>query len=263
MFYESTARSLLKSASWRILGTIITVGIVWILTRRLAVAAGIGGLEAGAKTLLFYLHERGWDAVRFGKKQVQPAVIWFTGLSGSGKSTIATHLQAQLQNRGWKCEVLDGDVIRSIFPSTGFSRAERDSHVRRVGHLTSRLESHGIFVIASLISPYEESRSFVRGLCKNFIEVYISTPLSECERRDAKGLYARARRGELPRFTGIDDPYEAPVAPELTIDTTAMTVAAAAAQILDFLDSSQSKRNAQKQLSVSESSAVGIAKNAA
>ncbi len=180
--------------------------IFLIVSALLVQRVGVSAL----KTLLFYLHERGWDAVRFGKKQVQPAVIWFTGLSGSGKSTIATHLQAQLQKRGWKCEVLDGDVIRSIFPSTGFSRAERDSHVRRVGHLASRLESHGIFVIASLISPYEESRSFVRGLCKNFIEVYISTPLSECERRDVKGLYARARRGERQWRPGLD--AEVPVA---------------------------------------------------
>ena len=122
MFYESSARSLLKSASWRILGTLITVGIVWVLTRRLVVAAGIGGLEAGAKTLLFYLHERGWDAVRFGKKQVQPAVIWFTGLSGSGKSTILQALLYlhELLERG-NADVDRTELGGSVLELGGFS----------------------------------------------------------------------------------------------------------------------------------------------
>ena len=98
----------------------------------------------------------------------------------------------------------------TVFPTTG-SRAERDAHVRRVGFLASRLEHHGVYVVASLVSPYRESRDFVRRLCRNFIEVHVATPLEECERRDVKGLYAKARRGEIANFTGIDDPYEPPV----------------------------------------------------
>ena len=119
-------------------------------------------------------------------------------------------------------EYLDGDVIREIFPGTGFTRPERDAHIRRVGWLASRLEAHGVIVVASLVSPYVESRSFVRGLCRHFIEIWISTPFEECERRDVKGLYARAKAGEIRNFTGLDDPYEAPVAAELVMDTTAM-----------------------------------------
>ncbi len=237
MFYESSMRSLVKSLSWRVLGTLVTAGLVWGFTGRPLLAVGLGGLEAVTKMALFFLHERAWDRIKLGRRQVRPAVIWFTGLSGSGKSTIAQHLKDQLDRRGWRCEHLDGDVIRGIFPATGFSREDRDAHVRRVGYLASRLESHGIIVIASLISPYGESREFVRGLCKNFIEVHVATPLSECERRDVKGLYARARRGEITRFTGIDDPYEVPVDPELTLDTCDLSPEEAGGQILAVLDS--------------------------
>jgi len=159
-------------------------------------------------------------------------VLWFTGLSGSGKSTIARRVVESLEGRGLPVEYLDGDTIRDIFPGTGFSREERDAHIRRVGYLASRLERHGITVVASLVSPYRGSRDFVRGLCRRFTEVWVATPLEECERRDVKGLYARARRGEIRQFTGIDDPYEAPLDPELVLDTTSLTVDAAAATVL-------------------------------
>ena len=164
-----------------------------------------------------------------------PAVLWFTGLSGSGKSTIAERVAKDLTEWGVPVEYLDGDQIRQLFPSTGFTRPERDGHVRRVGYLASRLEAHGVFVVASLVSPYAESREFVRNLCRNFIEIYVSTPLEECERRDAKGLYARARRGEIPHFTGISDPYEPPVRPDLVIDTRHVSPEAASQQVLGML----------------------------
>jgi adenylylsulfate kinase len=163
------------------------------------------------------------------------AVIWFTGLSGSGKSTIARRVHEALARRDLSVEYLDGDAIRGIFP-TGFTKAERDAHIRRVGFVASLLEKHGVFVIASFVSPYAEAREFVRGLCRNFVEVYVSTPLDECERRDVKGLYARARRGEIQHFTGIDDPYEPPERPELTIDTRGVSVEDACAMVLERID---------------------------
>ncbi len=138
-------------------------------------------------------------------------MIWFTGLSGSGKSTIARLVVEELERRGRPVEYLDGDTIRDIFPATGFTREERDQHIRRVGYLASRLERHGVTVIASLVSPYRASRDFVRGLCRDFAEIWIATPFEECERRDVKGLYAKARHGEIKNFTGLDDPYEPPV----------------------------------------------------
>ncbi|HEU5305660.1 MAG TPA: adenylyl-sulfate kinase, partial [Gemmatimonadales bacterium] len=163
----------------------------------------------------------------------QPAaVLWFTGLSGSGKSTIATRVHEALVRRGVEVEYLDGDMLREVFPNTGFTRAERDEHLRRTGYMASRLAAHGITVVASLVSPYRESRDFIRRLCRDFVEIYVSPPLDECERRDVKGLYARARRGEIKNFTGIDDPYEPPEHPELTLDTRALSLDQCVAQVL-------------------------------
>lgn len=171
------------------------------------------------------------------KKRFKPTVLWFTGLSGSGKSTISERVFEILKQQGYEVEHLDGDVIRDIFPKTGFSRKDRTEHIKRVGYLASRLQTHGIFVIGSFISPYRDARDFVRKLCDDFTEIYISTPLEECERRDVKGLYAKARKGEITQFTGIDDPYEEPEDPELTIDTTNKSVEEAVQKVLDFLSS--------------------------
>ena len=161
------------------------------------------------------------------------AVLWFTGLSGSGKSTIAERVHAELERRGTEVEYIDGDAMRAVFPSTGFTREQREEHLRRTGYMASRLEAHGIVVVASFVSPYRESRDFIRQLCRNFMEIYVSTPLEECERRDVKGLYARARRGEIRNFTGIDDPYEPPEHPELTLDTRSLSVDQAVATVLE------------------------------
>lgn len=161
------------------------------------------------------------------------AVLWFTGLSGSGKSTIAERVHAELERRGTEVEYIDGDALRAVFPGTGFTREQREEHLRRTGYMASRLEAHGIVVVASFVSPYRESRDFIRQLCRNFMEIYVSTPLEECERRDVKGLYARARRGEIRNFTGIDDPYEPPEHPELTLDTRSLSVDQAVATVLE------------------------------
>jgi 3'(2'),5'-bisphosphate nucleotidase len=166
---------------------------------------------------------------------LQPAVVWLTGLSGAGKSTIADRLALKLQAGGYRVEQLDGDVVRRLFPGTGFTREERDSHVRRVAWLASRLERHGVFVLVSLISPYRSSRTFARELSDHFVEVHVATSLAECERRDVKGLYAKARRGEIRNFTGLDDPYEAPEYPDLTIDTTGLDVETAATRVVEHL----------------------------
>ena len=156
-----------------------------------------------------------------------------TGLSGAGKSTIGERTCRELRRLGVAVEFLDGDAIRAVFPHVGFSRTERDAHVRRVAFLASRLAHHGVVVVAALISPYRESRDFARSLCRQFVEVHVATPLDVCEARDVKGLYSRARRGDLQRFTGIDDPYEPPIAPELTIDTHRLSVDDAAGLVLD------------------------------
>lgn len=173
-------------------------------------------------------------------KNWQPTVLWFTGLSGSGKSTISEKLYQLMKNAGLEVEHLDGDAIREIFPHTGFTREERNAHIKRVGYLASRLQAHKVFVIASLVSPYRESRDFVRNLCADFTEIYISTPFEECERRDVKGLYAKARAGEIKNFTGLDDPYEPPTHPELEIDTTNISLDEAVQRVIEYLDGKNS-----------------------
>jgi adenylylsulfate kinase len=160
-------------------------------------------------------------------------VLWFTGLSGSGKSTIAVRVHEELVRRGVDVEYIDGDALREVFPNTGFTRAEREEHLRRTGYMASRLAAHGVTVVASLVSPYRGSRELIRTLCSEFVEIYVATPLDECERRDVKGLYARARRGEIKNFTGIDDPYEPPDNPELTLDTRALSVEECVARVLE------------------------------
>jgi adenylylsulfate kinase len=162
-------------------------------------------------------------------------VLWFTGLSGSGKSTIAVRVVDELKQQGQAVEYIDGDALREVFPSTGFTRPEREEHLRRTGYMASRLAAHGTTVVASLVSPYRDSREFIRKLCPGFVEIYVATPLDECERRDVKGLYTRARRGDIRNFTGIDDPYEPPEHPELTLDTRVLSVEQCVSKVLERL----------------------------
>ncbi len=232
MYIEKKRRSVLKTLSWRIWATLTTTALVLLFVGEVKIALAIGGLEVIIKMTLYFLHERWWNTIKYGKEQIEPKILWFTGLSGSGKSTLSEALYEKLKDKGLKVEHLDGDSIRDIFPKTGFSKEERNRHIRRVGFLASKLEKNGVIVIASFISPYKETRDFVRNLCNNFIEVYVSTPLEECERRDIKGLYAKARKGEITQFTGIDDPYEVPENPEIEIDTTNMGVEEAVKMIM-------------------------------
>ncbi|MBI3557180.1 MAG: adenylyl-sulfate kinase [Deltaproteobacteria bacterium] len=235
MYKETHSRSVMKAVSWRALGSLTTAAIVFAFFRRWDLALATGGVDAISKIALYYAHERFWDRVHFGKHQITPAVLWFTGLSGAGKTTLAHSVVRELENRKLRTEHLDGDTIRDLFPNTGFSREEREEHIKRVGFLASRLESNGLFVVVSLISPYEASRDFARKLAKNFVEIHISTPLGECEKRDTKGLYRRARAGELKDFTGVSSPYETPRNPEITVDTTNLSIAAATRIIVDQL----------------------------
>lgn len=163
-------------------------------------------------------------------------VLWLTGLSGSGKSTLAEKIVAELQTRGKRVEPLDGDILRGFFPGTGFGKEARDEHIKRVGFMASRLAHHGVIVIASFISPYRETRDFVRSLCDTFIEIYVKASLDECKRRDVKGLYKKALAGEITSFTGIDDPYEEPIRPEITVDTEQQTLDESFRQVMDYLE---------------------------
>ncbi len=165
--------------------------------------------------------------------------IWFTGLSGAGKSTIAELTTALLQERGRQVTLLDGDVVRTnLSKGLGFSRDDRDTNILRIGFVASEVVRHGGVVVAAAISPYRTTRESVRDMMGEgrYIEVFVNTPLEVCEQRDIKGLYAKARRGEIKGFTGIDDPYEPPVAPEVTLHTVEQTPTENAHAIVSYLE---------------------------
>lgn len=163
-----------------------------------------------------------------------PAVIWLTGLSGAGKTTIAKALNQQFKKVNIEPILLDGDEIRNSIKLTGFDEASRKKHNISVGYAASLFEKQGKVVIVSLISPYEGTRNDIRKMCQNFIEVYIATDLATCIERDTKGLYKKAMEGEIKDFTGISAPYEIPQNPEILIDTQNISVAACTQIIIDF-----------------------------
>jgi adenylylsulfate kinase len=166
--------------------------------------------------------------------------IWFTGLSGAGKTTIGAQVAKELRDRQYKIEVLDGDIVRkNLTKGLGFSREDRDENIRRIGFVAHLLTRNGVVVIVSAISPYNEIRQQVKQTIGNFIEVYVNSPLAVCESRDVKGLYKRARAGEIKNFTGIDDPYEPPIDPDVECKTDQETEAESVAKVLAKFDELQ------------------------
>ena len=166
--------------------------------------------------------------------------LWFTGMSGSGKSTVSGLLAARLRQLGAKVELLDGDVVRThLCRGLGFSKEDRDANILRIGFVAAEIVRHGGAVVCAAVSPYRATRDAVREMVgpSNFIEVFVDTPLDVCESRDTKGMYAQARRGAIKNFTGIDDPYESPVAPEVILDTTRVSAEENAARIVSMLSS--------------------------
>ena len=168
------------------------------------------------------------------------ATVWLTGLSGAGKTTIADAVAGQLRTDGREAEVLDGDELRrGMSAGLGFSRVDRDTHVRRVGFVAELLARHGVVALVPVIAPYAATRDEVRAQHDvhgtGYLEVHVATPLAECRRRDVKGLYARVAAGELTGMTGVDDPYEEPDKPDLRLDTTGLDVTAAARRLMDLL----------------------------
>lgn len=175
---------------------------------------------------------------RRNHKKHNSFLIWFTGLSGSGKSTIANAVEERLHQKNIHTYTLDGDNIREgLNKDLSFSSKEREENIRRIGEVAHLFIDAGIVVLASFISPYRKGREDVKAIVgkDNFIEVYVNTPLEECERRDVKGLYAKARTGEIQSFTGISAPYEAPENPDIEIDTKRQSVERSADQIIEHI----------------------------
>ncbi|AEB12563.1 Adenylyl-sulfate kinase [Marinithermus hydrothermalis DSM 14884] len=163
--------------------------------------------------------------------------VWFTGLSGAGKTTLARAIYDELKRRGHRVEILDGDVVRQyLTKGLGFSKEDRDENIRRIGFVAHLLTRNGVIVLVSAISPYRATREEVRRNIGDFIEVYVNAPLEVCEARDVKGLYKKARAGEIKNFTGIDDPYEPPVNPEVECRTDLESVEESVAKVLGKLE---------------------------
>ena len=163
--------------------------------------------------------------------------LWFTGLSGAGKTTLAEIVERSLRQRGRRVELLDGDVVRThLSKGLGFSREDRDINILRIGFVCRMLARNGVIAIASAISPYRETRDQVRSMSDDFVEVFVDTPLEECRRRDVKGLYRQALTGQIPAFTGVSDPYEPPLAAEITVSTVGQTPQQSAAAIISWLE---------------------------
>jgi adenylyl-sulfate kinase len=164
-------------------------------------------------------------------------VLWLTGLSGAGKSTVAAKLAPTLAERGHRVELLDGDEVRTnLGQDLGFSRADRDTNIARIGYVAAKLAKHGVVVVVAAISPYRQARDQVRAQVDTFVEVHVAAPLATCAQRDPKGLYARALAGELAHFTGVSDPYEPPLAPELVLHTETESVDDSVHHLLTWLE---------------------------
>ena len=179
--------------------------------------------------------------------------IWFTGLSGSGKSTLSEVIEQRLKARGRNVEVLDGDIVRThLSKGLGFSREDRDTNIKRIGFVCGLLTRNGVVCISAAIAPYHEARDWARREIGNFVEVYVKCPIEVCRQRDVKGLYKLVDEGKIKNFTGVDDPYEEPVHPELIIETDKETVEESVTRIfarlteLGYLESEESHEDESK-----------------
>ena len=163
--------------------------------------------------------------------------LWFTGLSGSGKSTLSKAVESELKTRNCRVEVLDGDIVRTnLCKGLSFSKEDRDTNVRRIGFVANLLSRNGVVAITAAISPYRAVRAEIRMMTENFVEVYVNAPLSVCEARDVKGMYAKARAGLIKNFTGIDDPYEEPLNPEIVCYTAEESIEESVAKVIVELE---------------------------
>ena len=268
---SSKARHFFKSITWRILGTTLTFAMVFFITNNLNLALKLGAIEVIFKFILYYFHERAWYKINFGltersskkiKKQNSKSafivpqtffvdrkyrqkllhqkgiVIWFTGLSGSGKTTLANALEKELFKIGFKTFILDGDNLRNgLCRDLGFSEEDRSENIRRVSEVAKLMMESGIVVLSAFVSPFAKDRDMVRELIggDDLVRVFVDCPIKVCEERDIKGLYKKARKGEIKNFTGISSPFEAPENSELVLKTAETSVENLVAEMLTYI----------------------------
>ncbi len=235
MYKDTNKRSIVKGISWRVVATTTTIAIVYFFFDRLDLAIAAGMIETVLKVGLYWVHERAWFKIQWGRKKIEPFNLWFTGLPLSGKTTIADKVYSELEKLHIPIERIDSKDIRDLVPGIGFSREDRNRHMHRIGNLIRTLQKNSISTVASFVSPYRESRKAIRTMVKNNIVVYIKTDIETCKERDYKGVYAKAIAGELQNFSGINDVYEEPEHAEITIDTDKMSADEAAQQIVKYI----------------------------
>jgi len=235
LYKETNIRSIIKGISWRIVATTTTVIIVYLFFGRLDLAIATGILESFLKVVLYWGHERIWMKVKWGKKKIEPFNLWFTGLPLSGKTTIADKVYEELQKLDIPIERIDSRDIRELVPNIGYTKEDRNHHIKRIAHLVQTLQKNSISTVCSFVSPYRKSRKMVREMVQNNIVVYLKSDIDTCKQRDYKGVYEKAFRGELQNFTGVDDVYEEPQHAEIVIDVRTISVEEAVEKIVAYV----------------------------
>ena len=235
MYKETNKRSIVKGISWRVIATGTTVVIIYFFFGRLDLAIAAGLIESVLKVGLYWAHERAWFKIRWGKKRIEPFNLWFTGLPCSGKTTIADAVFGELSKLDIPLERLESKDIRDVVPNIGFTRDDRNRHMKRIGHLIKTLQNNSISTVASFVSPYTESRKAIREMVKNNIVVYVKTEVNTCKKRDAKGKYKKALKGEYQNFTGVNDTYEEPQHAEIIIDTDKLSIEESTQIIITYI----------------------------
>lgn len=235
MYKDTNVRSVVKGISWRIIAAVITMTIVYIFFGRLDLAIFTGLIETCFKLALYWMHERAWIKIRWGRKKIEPFNLLFTGLPISGKTTIADLVYSELEKMQVPIERIDSNNIRDLVPDIGFSREDRNRHMHRIGFLIQKLQKNSVSTVVSFVSPYSESRKAIREMVKQNIVVYLNTDIETCKARDYKGVYEKAIAGELQNFSGINDVYEEPKRAEIVIDTAETSAEEAAKQIVKYV----------------------------
>ena len=235
MYKDTNIRSIVKGISWRVIASMTTMTIVYLFFGRIDLAIATGLIETGFKLSLYWVHERMWFKVRWGRKKIEPFNLWFTGLPLSGKTTIADLVYIELEKLHVPIERIDSTNIRDLVPGIGFTRADRNIHMHRIGYLIQKLQKNSVSTVVSFVSPYTESRKAIREMVKQNSVVYVKADIDTCKARDYKGVYQRAIAGELENFTGVNDVYEEPKHAEIIVDTDIMSAEDAAKIIVKYV----------------------------
>ncbi len=217
MYVETNKRSLIKGVSWRLLATTTTIIIVYLFFGQLDLAIMAGALETMAKIFLYYLHERGWNRIDFGKKRIEPFNLWIIGLPLSGKKVLADKVYEQLLTLKIPLERIESREVRKLLPEIGYERDDRILHIKRVGFLIKKLQRHSVSTICSFVSPYQEARDAVKEMTENYVEIYIDSDPAQYKTIQEAGFIENIDNTQLEDLDRISQDYDQPINPKITI----------------------------------------------